>query len=874
MIAAAAALQKGAVSASSPSYMASAAHIGNEDEELEAQLAEAVSKEETEQVDLEGDVEEENKAVLAGVADVEEAPTGDVEEKEEAPTGDVDVEEAPTGDVEEEKEVLVGAVDAKVPPSGDVEEEEVLEEDVGTPKKPTRAETTDAETSKTPTREDETTMEGAIDAMTPPRSTVVAMTEAKHDEGLELPEDCSAAAFYRTMKQEEKDQVDFYLDEMWGSAYGDRPWHTWGEPIKNAQLLPHLNVSFKGTEADRIMTLTWDWYKYADHCLSVRGDLTARMQKGLLAAIKAHPGGAAKWFIPQAEGMAENVLEMLEEAKPLGTDYVGKGTGDDKNMYKDLDVVDISGDAEWAMTSLPASLTVVPCLFEETLPEIRRIVRELAVTLKGNLGNWGHDQVIKHYLKKITVGITAADPEHGDVLGAPYPLSSTPISKIDNANVEEGIRANIDHEANRLVIDPNDHAAPGFPLQALIWDTQDRLTKWCVSGLTCGGEITELKDERGITWPSTHEIFDGSFLQMGAETVAHVDVPGLWGDGPGEVLVNVNVTMPVMWLLMPGDLAHKDPGTQPVCIFVQPGDVLVLSGKYRYEYEHMVLRCVPAQMIEDSPPENIRYSLNLRYGTCSQEGLEIFHANFGESLQLPSPATMEATQQQLVVGANDVKEATRRHLAMGGPPPAANAGASPSRRRASVSPTPPPLTSPGAKAFDAKMLDKSVRHSPLSSYTLWFHFHDMSSASLIAYFFSNACAGDCKYVNMDHRGSDVPGTLQAGRFQLSANLQPAPCASPMGYQRADDAGWLQIRVPSERELRTHHGLPGRDRHCRCVCDEEQHAPHRCVAGQRAGRCQAEDPFRVPVKVVRVVALYEVYRGAVGERRHSNGAVVR
>jgi len=53
MIAAAAALQKGAVSASSPSYMASAAHIGNEEEELEAQLAEAVSKEETEQVDLE-----------------------------------------------------------------------------------------------------------------------------------------------------------------------------------------------------------------------------------------------------------------------------------------------------------------------------------------------------------------------------------------------------------------------------------------------------------------------------------------------------------------------------------------------------------------------------------------------------------------------------------------------------------------------------------------------------------------------------------------------------------------------------------------------------------------------------------------------------
>jgi hypothetical protein len=46
--------------------------------------------------------------------------------------------------------------------------EDVLEEDVGTPKKPTRAETTDAETSKTPTREDETTMEGAIDAMTPP----------------------------------------------------------------------------------------------------------------------------------------------------------------------------------------------------------------------------------------------------------------------------------------------------------------------------------------------------------------------------------------------------------------------------------------------------------------------------------------------------------------------------------------------------------------------------------------------------------------------------------------------------------------------------------------------------------------------------------
>jgi hypothetical protein len=91
----------------------------------------------------------------------------------------------------------------------------------------------------------------------------------------------------------------------------------------------------------------------------------------------------------------------------LGTDYVDKGTGDDKNMYKDLDVVDISDDPEWAMTSLPASLTVVPCLFEETHPEIRRIVRELAVTLKGNLGNWGHDQVIKHYLKKITVGITA-----------------------------------------------------------------------------------------------------------------------------------------------------------------------------------------------------------------------------------------------------------------------------------------------------------------------------------------------------------------------------------------------------------------------------------------------------------------------------------
>jgi hypothetical protein len=33
--------------------MASAAHIGNEEEELEAQLPEAVSKEETEQVDLE-----------------------------------------------------------------------------------------------------------------------------------------------------------------------------------------------------------------------------------------------------------------------------------------------------------------------------------------------------------------------------------------------------------------------------------------------------------------------------------------------------------------------------------------------------------------------------------------------------------------------------------------------------------------------------------------------------------------------------------------------------------------------------------------------------------------------------------------------------